>query len=108
MIKLSDLINAAANQREWKPLDRKEKEKPIVLPTSTSYVNFLDKENNRAVIKKEEDKKKLTHDKNASINTPPLRKISFLCDGIGLMCLYPHCLGRRYHMFVAQRTPPVS
>ena len=81
MIKLSDLINAAANQREWKPLDRKEKEKPIVLPTSTSYVNFLDKENNRAVIKKEEDKKKLTHDKNVSINIPPLRKISFRIMG---------------------------
>ena len=57
MIKLSDLINAAANQKEWKPLDRKEKERPIVLPTSTSYVNFLDKENQRAVIKKEDDKK---------------------------------------------------
>ena len=57
MIKLSDLINAAANQKEWKPLDRKEKEKPIVLPTSTSYVNFLDKENNRTVIKKEDHHK---------------------------------------------------
>ena len=81
MIKLSDLINAAANQKEWKPLDRKEKEKPIVLPTSTSYVNFLDKENNRAVIKKEDDKKNLTVNKNASINTPPLRKISFRIMG---------------------------
>lgn len=81
MIKLSDLINAAANQKEWKPLDRKEKEKPIVLPTSTSYVNFLDKENNRAVIKKEDDKKNLTHDKNVSINIPPLRKISFRIMG---------------------------
>ena len=82
MIKLSDLINAAANQKEWKPLDRKEKERPIVLPTSTSYVNFLDKENQRAVIKKEEDNKKnLTVNKNESINTPPLRKISFRIMG---------------------------
>lgn len=81
MIKLSDLINAAANQKEWKPLDRKEKEKPIVLPTSTSYVNFLDKENQRAVIKKEDDKKKLTHDKNVSINIPPLKRISFRIMG---------------------------
>lgn len=82
MLSLIDLLNAAANQKEWKPSERKEKEKPIVLPNSTSYVNFLDKETPRKIIKeKEESKKKLTHDKNTSIKPSPLKRISFRIIG---------------------------
>ena len=58
MLTLIDLLSAAANQKEWKPLDRREKEKPISLPNKNSYVNFLDKETPRKIIKEKEESKK--------------------------------------------------
>ena len=87
MLSLIDLLNAAANQKEWKPLERNEKEKPIVLPNSTSYVNFLDKETPRKIIKeKEESKKKLTQIVNKSITTRARKEINLKvrCENIAL------------------------